>query len=144
MNRVIEIGHHKNLTINKKITEYIKPQIIYIPLESKNGVEYSHNVKEGDYIYKGEVVAVNKDINFPIHSSVSGYVVAGSHKIINNGRIIMVREALEEVKAEAEQMITNISTLLEELEKVKTKEDAKRFDILVDELTSCYKYLKIF
>ena len=88
MNRVIEIGHHKNLTINKKITEYIKPQIIYIPLESKNGVEYSHNVKEGDYIYKGEVVAVNKDINFPIHSSVSGYVVAGSHKIINNGRKI--------------------------------------------------------
>lgn len=88
MSKVIEVGHYKNLTINKKITEYIKPQIIYIPLESKTGVAYSHNVKEGDYIYKGEVVAVNKDINFPIHSSVSGYVVAGSHKIINNGRKI--------------------------------------------------------
>ena len=58
-----------------------------------------------------------------------------NEEIINNGRIIMVREALEEVKAEAEQMITNISTLLEELEKVKTKEDAKRFDDLADELT---------
>ena len=67
-----------------------------------------------------------------------------NEEIINNGRIIMVREAFKEVKAEAEQMVTNISTLLEELEKVKTKEDVKRFDDLVDELTSCYKYLKIF
>lgn len=67
-----------------------------------------------------------------------------NEEIINNGRIIMVREALEEVKAEAEQMITNISTLLEELEKVKTKEDAERFDDLADRLTTGYKYLKIF
>lgn len=88
MGKVIHIGHHKNLTINKKITEYIKPQIIYIPLEDKNGVKYAHNVKEGDYIYKGEVVAVNKELDFPIHSSVSGYVVAGNKKIINNGRKI--------------------------------------------------------
>ena len=45
-----------------------------------------------------------------------------------NEKIIEVREALEEVKAEAEQMVTNLSTLLEELEKVKTKEDCERFD----------------
>ena len=67
-----------------------------------------------------------------------------NEEIIDNGRIIMVREALEEIKAEAEQMIINISTLLEELEKVKTKEDAKRFDGLADRLTTGYKYLKIF
>ena len=67
-----------------------------------------------------------------------------NEEIINNGRIIMVREALEEVKAEAEQMVTNISTLLEELEKVKTKEDGERFDDLADRLTTGYKYLKIF
>ena len=67
-----------------------------------------------------------------------------NEEIINNGRIIMVREALEEVKAEVEQMATNISTLLEELEKVKTKEDAKRFDDLADRLTTGYKYLEIF
>ncbi len=88
MNKVVHIGNHKNLTINKNITEYIKPQIIYIPLESKNGVKYAHNVKEQDYIYKGEVVAKNKSINFPIHSSVSGYVISGNKKIINNGRKI--------------------------------------------------------
>ena len=67
-----------------------------------------------------------------------------NEEIINNGRIIMVREALEEVKAEAEQMVINMSTLLEELEKVKIKEDGERFDDLVDRLTTGYKYLRIF
>ena len=64
-----------------------------------------------------------------------------NEEIINNERLIKVRETLKEVKAEAEQMVTNISTLLEELEKVKTKEDAERFDDLVDRLTTGYKYL---
>ena len=67
-----------------------------------------------------------------------------NEEIINNGRIIEVREVLEEVKAEAEQMVTNMSTLLEELEKVKTKEDGERFDDLADRLTTGYKYLEIF
>ena len=67
-----------------------------------------------------------------------------NEEIINNERLIEVREVLEEVKAEAEQMVTNISTLLEELEKVKTKEDGERFDDLVDRLTTGYKHLEIF
>ena len=67
-----------------------------------------------------------------------------NEEIINNERLIEVREVLEEVKAEAEQMVTNMSTLLEELEKVKTKEDGERFDYLVDRLTTGYKYLEIF
>ena len=67
-----------------------------------------------------------------------------NEEIINNERLIEVREVLEEVKAEAERMVTNMSTLLEELEKVKTKEDGERFDDLVDRLTTGYKYLEIF
>ena len=67
-----------------------------------------------------------------------------NEEIINNERLIEVREVLEEVKAEAEQMVTNMSTLLEELEKVKTKEDGERFDDLVDRLTTGYKHLEIF
>ena len=67
-----------------------------------------------------------------------------NEEIINNERLIEVREVLEKVKAEAEQMVTNMSTLLEELEKVKTKEDGERFDYLVDRLTTGYKYLEIF
>ena len=41
-------------------------------------------------------------------------------------------------------MVTNMSTLLEELEKVKTREDAERFDDLTDRLTTGYKHLEIF
>ena len=67
-----------------------------------------------------------------------------NEEIINNERLIKVREVLEEVKAEAEQMVTNMSTLLEELEKVKTKEDGERFADLVDRLTTGYKHLEIF
>ncbi len=85
MSKVFSIPNYKELTKNKKITEYIKPQIIYIPLESKLGVKYKHHVKEGDYVYKGSVVATNTEINFPIHSSVSGYVIKGTMKVMNNG-----------------------------------------------------------
>ena len=67
-----------------------------------------------------------------------------NEEIIINERLIKVKEALEEVKAEAEQMVTNMSTLLEELEKVKTKEDGERFDDLIDKLTTGYKHLEIF
>ena len=74
--------------MEKDIQEYIKPQIIYVPLESKNGVTYKHLVKEGDYVFKGDVVAINESINFPLHSSISGYVVRGTTKIINNGKRI--------------------------------------------------------
>lgn len=66
-----------------------------------------------------------------------------NEEIINNEKLIEVRMALEEVKAEAEQMITNMSILLEELKKVKTKEDGERFDDLADRLSTGYKHLEI-
>lgn len=67
-----------------------------------------------------------------------------NEETINNERLIEIRVALEEIKAEAEQMVTNMSTLLEELEKVKTKEDGARFDDLADRLSNGYKHLEIF
>lgn len=72
--------------INYEVEKYIKPEFVYIPLENKNGTIYKGLVKEGDYIFKGEVVAVNEEINFPIHSSVSGYFANSSSKIINSGK----------------------------------------------------------
>lgn len=67
-----------------------------------------------------------------------------NEEIIKNEKIIEIRMALEEIKAEAKQMVTNMSILLEELEKVKTKEDGEKFDDLSDRLTSGYKHLEIF
>lgn len=66
-----------------------------------------------------------------------------NEEIIKNEKIIEIREALEEVKTEAEQMVTNMSILLEELKKVKTKEDDERFDDLADRLSTGYKHLEI-
>ena len=51
-------------------------------------ITYKHLVKEGDYVYKGGVVAVNENINFPIHSSVSGYAAFGTNKLIGSGKKI--------------------------------------------------------
>lgn len=84
MNKPVRIS--SNNKINYDIEMYTKPEEIYVPLESKTGVTYKHLVKEGDYIYKGSVVAVNEDIDFPVHCSVSGYAAFGSNKLIGNGK----------------------------------------------------------
>ena len=86
MNKPVRINNNKK--INYSIEKYLKPEEIYVPLENKNGVTYKHLVKEGDYIYKGGVVAVNEEINFPIHSSVSGFATIGTKKLIGNGKKI--------------------------------------------------------
>lgn len=86
MNKPVHIS--SNNKISYDIELYTKPENIYVPLENKNGITYKHLVKEGDYIYKGQVVAVNEKINFPIHSSISGYAAFGSNKIISNGKKI--------------------------------------------------------
>lgn len=79
---------NNNIKLRKDIYEYIKPQIIYVPLENKAGVTYKHLVKQGDYVCKGDVVAINESIDFPLHSSVSGYVITGTKKVMNNGKKI--------------------------------------------------------
>lgn len=86
MSKPVHIDYNNKTSYN--IQKYIKPEEIYVPLESKNGVTYKHLVKEGDYVYKGDVVAINEEINFPIHSSVSGYAVFGSTKLIGTGKKI--------------------------------------------------------
>lgn len=84
MNKPVHIC--SNNKINYDIEMYTKPEEIYVPLESKTGVTYKHIVKEGDYIYKGSIVAVNENIDFPIHCSVSGYAAFGSNKLIGTGK----------------------------------------------------------
>lgn len=80
--------HINSSTVSNDIEKYIKPEIVYIPLENKMGVKYKLLVKEKDYVYKGQVVAINEKINFPIHSSVSGYVIKTSKHIISSGNKI--------------------------------------------------------
>lgn len=51
------------------ISEMLKPQLIYIPLKNNKLL-----IKNGDYVYKGDVVAIDEEDKFPLHSSVSGNV----------------------------------------------------------------------
>lgn len=105
MNKPVHIS--SNNKVNYDVEMYIKPETIYVPLENKNGITYKHLVKEGDYIYKGQMVAVNEKIDFPIHSSVSGYATFGSTKIIGNGkkiRCVVVKNDFKE-KYEKNKMV---------------------------------------
>ena len=67
MNKPVRIDSSNKIDYN--IEMYIKPEFVYVPLENKNGTTYKYLVKEGDYVYKGMIVAINKDNNFPVHSS---------------------------------------------------------------------------
>lgn len=84
--RGVTIKLNNKIKTQKEIKEYLKPQIIYVPLENKTGVKYKVLTKEGNYVFKGDVIALNEKINFPIHSSVSGYVTKTTTKIMNNGK----------------------------------------------------------
>ena len=75
MVRGTKVDNYKNMSISDKITIVEPPMFIYIPLVTYNNRNCKLVVSVGDYVYKGQVVAHSNDkYNFPIHSSVSGYV----------------------------------------------------------------------
>lgn len=84
MNKAIHIS--SNNKINYEVEKYTKPEFIYIPLENKTGSKYKCLIKEGEYVYKGQIVATEEKINFPIHASVSGYFIHTEDKLINSGK----------------------------------------------------------
>ena len=73
--------------INKRIIDFLKPQIIYVPLEFE-GKELELLVKIGSYVYKNQKVIYNKYEDSYFFSSVSGYVVNITDKFIKNGKRI--------------------------------------------------------
>ena len=73
---------------SKKIVDDLVIQIIYIPLESKLGYEYTPTVNTGDYVCIGSVVGKNAITEIPLLSSVSGTVVGFEEKYISNGKLV--------------------------------------------------------
>ena len=84
--RGVTIKMDDKIKVKKEMLEFIKPQKIYIPLENKSGIKYKKLVNIGDYVFKGQVVAMNESIDFPIHSSVSGYAVENESNELNTGK----------------------------------------------------------
>lgn len=85
MSKSVHIGSRSS-TCSYDIYQYMKPEIVYIPLQSKSGLKYDCLVKDGDYVYKGQEIAVNSEYDFPIHSSVSGIVKIPCMKMTSLGK----------------------------------------------------------
>ncbi len=81
----MEKVHINSGKLSLGIDSFDKPTYIYIPLKDKNGNSYKALVSDGDYVYKGDKVAICERIDFPINSSISGYVKGFDSKFISNG-----------------------------------------------------------
>ena len=75
MVRGTKVENYKNISISNEILTIEPPMFVYIPLVTYNNKNCKLLVSVGDYVFKGQVIAVSNDkYDFPIHSSVSGYV----------------------------------------------------------------------
>ena len=72
----------------KKIVDALDMQIIYIPLVTKFGYQYTETVSIGTYVYIGSVIGVCPMNNLPLISSVSGVVVGVQNKYISTGAFV--------------------------------------------------------
>lgn len=125
--RGVTIKMDDKIKVKKEMLEFIKPQKIYIPLENKSGIKYKKLVNVGDYVFKGQVVAMNESIDFPIHSSVSGYVVENESNELNTGKkveCIVIENDFKEKYQEKLGSIKEISNYSKEefIELLKTSE----------------------
>lgn len=80
--------YNEKILPSKKIIDVLKPRLVFIPLISTLGYKYDMVVKVGDYICKGDIVGINKLSNFPIHASVSGFVIDVVKKYTLNGSLV--------------------------------------------------------
>ncbi len=110
----LKLPGKKGMTSNKKVLPFLNPKMIYIPLYDSNEIL----VKEGDNVFKGEIIAY-KGGNFklPIFSSVSGKVTGFTDMLTTKGHsrtVIIENNGLEKIKAKP--------TIRKDLSKI-TKED---------------------
>lgn len=107
MNSGVKIPSYKPTVINNKIIEELKPELVYIPLVVWGDSDITLLVKNGDYVYKGEVIARKKgNFRMPIHASVSGVVLSIEEKPYLNGEVVkcvaIKNDFLEKEKEEQE------------------------------------------
>lgn len=86
--RGIKLKSNKELTKDKKIVIFDKPQYVYIPLICSNDEDITLKVRRGSNVLVGSVIGINNKWNIPIHSTVSGKVIDYEEKYIYNGKLI--------------------------------------------------------
>ena len=96
-------GSKKNLT---NLKSYMKPNMIYIPLE--NNKDYIVYVKKNDYVYKGTLVAKTKgSFTQNLYSSVSGFVE--NIDVIDDVKYIIIKNDFKEKIEQKIETVKNIS-----------------------------------
>lgn len=112
----LKIPMKKSISLKNKLSEYLNPEYVYIPLISGNETNISVFVKKDDYVYKGGILGKRQgNFSIPILSSVSGTVVGIVSKYYLNGeyvKCIAIKndyKELTENKLPIRDDITNIS-----------------------------------
>ena len=102
----LHIHDYKEFTNSKPIKEIESGSIYVFPLQQHIGAPLEPMVKKGDYVKVGDVIADNKDafVTVPLHSSVSGTVVAVEPRVHPSGvkvtSVVIENDGLFEMSGE--------------------------------------------
>ena len=97
----LRIPKKKKMSINNKLTAYVKPNKVYIPL-----VDEDMNIltKKGDHVFKGQVLAKRKNsFETPVFSSVSGTIANIEEVSYQNGKKVKALAIENDYKEEIEK-----------------------------------------
>ena len=84
---MVTINDYK-IKANKKIIDATDMQVLYFPLVTKFGYQYTVTVSVGTYVYVGSILGKCSVSDLPLLSSVSGVVVGFQDKYISSGMIV--------------------------------------------------------
>jgi len=84
-----KIINNKNISLKREVSTMEKVDYVYIPLVTYKNNDCQILVKEGEYVYKNQIIARSNDkYNFPIFSSVSGVVKELVDKTFIDNKVI--------------------------------------------------------
>lgn len=89
MRVAVKIKGHKKESSKDKMTNFLNPSKVYIPLISQNDTNITLLVKKGDKVKIGTIIGKRKgSLRIPILSSVSGEVTGFSEKYTIHGELV--------------------------------------------------------
>ncbi len=106
--RGIHPGYNKELASGKSITTAKTPQRIVVPLSQHIGAPAQSEVNIGDEVKRGQVIGVTTSfVSSPVHSSVSGKVIAIAAFPSSAGRMVSSIVIENDGKDESVEFIDN-------------------------------------
>ena len=80
----------KNQTMDKAVTELKPSEIMVYPMSQHIGAPCEPTVKKGDRVLMGQIIGTSSAfVSAPVHSTVSGTVVAVEPRLHPNGTKVM-------------------------------------------------------